>query len=105
LGREFNPRGGQGIILNKKLGPGRLLRPARSQPGKGGQTPASNRIVRNCVYVAMDADDPAIHREAAISPALSWRSDFASAKRGNEMHFAILADGIEHAAGGYFTVD
>src|SRR5207253_8222245 len=31
---------------NQKSGPNRLLCPALSQPGKGGQTPASKRIVR-----------------------------------------------------------
>ncbi len=108
LGREFNPRGRQGIILSKKLGPGRLLRLARSQPGKGGQTPASKRIVRNCTYVAITLRNPTKPRSTEkyrLSPALFWRSDIASAERGNEMHFAVLANGIEHAASGDFTVD
>ncbi len=53
----------------------------------------------------MDAGEPAVGRETAAFGRALWRSDFASAKRGNEMHFAVLANGIEHAAGGYFTVD
>jgi hypothetical protein len=36
----------------QKLGPNRLLRSAPSQPGKGGQTPASKRIVRKSGLVA-----------------------------------------------------
>jgi len=94
--------------MNEKLGPGRLLRPARSQPGKGGQTPASKRIVRNCVYVATMAGtptNPLSTEKQRLSPARFWRSDLASAKGGNEMHFAVLANGIEHAAGGYLTID
>ncbi len=85
-----------------------MLRPARSQPGKGGQTPASKRIVRECGYVATTVGTPANPLSTVkqrLSPALFWRSDVASAKRGNEMHFAVLANGIEHAAGGYLTVD
>ncbi len=85
-----------------------MLRPARSQPGKGGQTPASKRIVRKCGYVATTVGtpvNPLFTLKQRLSPALFWRSDVASAKRGNEMNFAVLANGIEHAAGGYLTVD
>jgi hypothetical protein len=35
-----------------------LLCPARSQPGKGGQTPASKPIVAKCQFVATSGEQP-----------------------------------------------
>jgi hypothetical protein len=87
--------------VKKRLGPGRLLRPARSQPGKGGQTPASLRILYKCTLVAITirmARFQVIHR--------FWhRSDQAAAQRGDEMDLAIRVNRVENAAGGNLAVD